>query len=142
MDELRIDARVVIPESDLSWTAVRSSGPGGQHVNKTATKVELRFDLRGTTSLPAGAKARLRALARGRLDPDGRLLVVSQKTREQGRNLEDARERLAELVRQALVVPKVRRATRPTRASKARRVEAKRQRSAKKQMRGSVGVSD
>src|SRR5688572_17022632 len=115
MEPLRIDARVVIPEGDLSWTAVRSSGPGGQHVNKTSTKVELRFDLPGTSALAPGAKARLRALARGRLDPEGKLLVVSQKTREQGRNLEDARERLAELVRQALIVPKTRRPTRPTR---------------------------
>jgi ribosome-associated protein len=142
MTDLRIDAGLVIPASDLSWTAARSSGPGGQHVNKTASKVELRFDLAGTRALTAWTKARLRTLARGRLGADGQIRVVSQKTREQAKNLDDARERLAIIIREALVVPKPRRKTRPTKASKTRRINAKRQQSAKKQLRSSVGAAD
>lgn len=142
MPDLRVDARIVIPESELSWTASRSSGPGGQHVNKTASKVELLFDLEGTSVLDPRVKARLQTIASTRLDADGRLRVVSQKTREQSRNLEDARERLAELVRRALHVPKARRATQPTRASKRRRLNDKRTLSQKKQLRGAVGSGD
>jgi ribosome-associated protein len=142
MSHLRIDARVTIPETDLSWTAARSSGPGGQHVNKSSSKVELRFDLDACTVLGPAVKARLRALARSRLSADGQIRVVSQRSREQPRNLDDARERLAELIREALVPPKPRRETKPTRASKRRRVQAKRQQSAKKQLRTSVFATD
>jgi ribosome-associated protein len=138
MSQLQIDARLTIPECDLSWTAARSSGPGGQHVNKSASKVELRFDIEACIVLGPAVKSRLRALARSRISADGQIRVVSQRSREQVRNLDDARERLAELIREALVPPKTRRATKPTRASKKRRVQAKRQQSSKKQLRAPV----
>lgn len=133
--DLHINGRITIPGEDLSWRSVRSSGPGGQHVNKVSTKVELRFDLAGCSALDAGAKVRLRRLAAGRFDADGRIVITSQVTRNRVRNLQDARERLAALVRSALVVPKKRRPTRPTRASERRRLEQKRRRSTTKQRR-------
>ncbi len=135
MDDLRIDRKVVIPAGDLSWTAVRSSGPGGQNVNKVASKVDLRFDLEGSTALGPQAKERLRRLASTRIDKDGRLLVTSQATRDQARNLEDAREKLAELVRRALVVPKKRKPTKPSKGAKERRLKEKRVRAEKKEGR-------
>lgn len=133
--DLLVNSRVVIPGEDLSWRAVRASGPGGQHVNKVSTKVELRFDLPGTTALSAPQKARLRRLAATRLDADGRIVITSQLTRNRVRNLEDARAKLAELIRPALVPPKHRRATKPSRAAKRRRLDAKRRRSDTKHTR-------
>lgn len=140
MNDLAITATVTIPASDLVWVAVRSSGPGGQNVNKVATQVELRFDLAGTTALPEPVKVRLRALAGRRLDADGRLIVVSQATRSQERNLADTLDKLAHLIRTALVPPKPRRPTRPTLGSQIRRVEAKTRRGLTK--RGRTGVMD
>jgi ribosome-associated protein len=122
--ELYITDHVVIPPGEIAWTAVRSGGPGGQNVNKVASKVEVRFDLAATRALDDGAKARLRALA-PLIDKDGRVVVVSQMTRDQGRNLDDALARLAGLIRRALYVPPPRRATRPSRGSKERRLRAK-----------------
>jgi len=133
---LRIGEQVVIPEEDLSWTAVRSSGPGGQNVNKVSSKVELRFDLAHTTALPEEAKARLRLLAGRRLDKEGRLVVVSQATRDQQRNLEDARAKLSALVLASLQEPKPRRATCPSRRAQRRRLEDKRRQGEKKRARG------
>jgi ribosome-associated protein len=141
-DDLDIDGRVVVPAAELQWTAVRASGPGGQNVNKVATKVELRFDLPGSAALSLAAKARLRALAASRLDAEGRLVITSQATRSQQGNLEDARNKLAALIRRALVPPKRRRPTRPTAGSKERRLDAKRQLSQKKGGRGRVRPSD
>jgi ribosome-associated protein len=126
---------VTIPERELEWTAVRSSGPGGQNVNKVATKVELRFDFEASEALSGAAKARLRALAQHRLDAEGRILITSQATRAQAQNLADARQRLAELVAKALIVPKRRRPTRPSRAAKRARVNDKRVHAKKKQSR-------
>jgi ribosome-associated protein len=137
---LRIGPQLVIPAADLSWTAARASGPGGQNVNKVSTKVELRFDLSGTRQLSAPVKARLRALAGHRVDAAGTLRIASQRTRDQVHNLEDARDKLAELIRAALIPPKPRKPTRPTYGSKLRRAEAKRRTSHKKALRGRVNA--
>ncbi len=136
---LYIDPRVTLPGGDLSWTAVRSGGPGGQNVNKVASKVELRFDLPGTRALGVEVKARLRTIAAGKLDAEGRVLLTSQRTRDQVKNLADAREKLAELIRRALFVPKPRRPTKPSRGSKERRLEGKRHDARTKAGRGKVG---
>ena len=139
---LVVTPHIVIPATELAWTAVRASGPGGQNVNKVASKVELRFDLPNTEALPPSAKARLARLAKNRLDADGCILITSQLTRDQRQNLEDAREKLADLVRRALVPPKRRRPTRPTRSSQRKRVDQKRKHSEKKQSRGRVRRDD
>lgn len=115
----------VIPDAAFEWKAVRASGPGGQNVNKVSSKVEMRVDLSRISGISEGARARLMALAAPRLDAEGRLLVTSQLTRDQSRNLEDARAKVEELVAQAVIVPKTRRPTKPSRAAKARRVDAK-----------------
>lgn len=135
MDPLVVNASLVIPAESLAMTAVRASGPGGQNVNKVASKVELRFDLAGCEALGNDVKQRLRALAGKRVDEHGTLLLTSQKTRDQSRNLEDARERLREMVAQALVVPKARRATKPSRRAKQRRLDDKKAVSARKRDR-------
>jgi ribosome-associated protein len=125
---LRISETVTIAESELEERFIRSSGPGGQNVNKVATAVELRYDVRRSRSLPDAVAVRLMALAGRRLTDEGVLVIRAERHRTQERNREDARDRLKDLVRAALVAPKKRIATRPTRASKARRVEAKKQR--------------
>ena len=135
MTPLTISPTVTIPAQELAFTAVRASGPGGQNVNKVASKVELRFDLAHTRALDADTCARLRVLAGGRLDSEGRVLIVSQLTRDQIRNLDDALEKLRVLIVKALERPTVRRATRPSRRAKARRVNDKRLNSAKKRDR-------
>jgi ribosome-associated protein len=126
---------VRIPERALTVRAVRASGPGGQNVNKVATKIELRVDLDAIEGLAADARARLDLLVRHRLDAEGRLLVTSQATRNQARNADDAREKVAALVRAALVPPRLRRKTRPTAAAKAMRIEAKKRRGTMKRWR-------
>lgn len=138
MDDLRVSSRVTLPASDLSWTASRSGGPGGQNVNKVATKVDLRFDLEGTEALTDTQKARLRRLARNQLDADGRVMVTSSATRDQHRNLEDAREKLATLVRRSLTPPKKRKKTKPSRRAKERRLKEKKQRAETKLARKPV----
>jgi ribosome-associated protein len=139
---LVVNEKVTLPGSDLDWTAVRASGPGGQNVNKVSSKVELTFDFEGTVALGDPAKARLRALVKNQLDAEGRLLITSQKTRDQAKNLADAREKLKALVQKALVVPKVRKATKPTKGSKVRRVTAKKKVGAKKAARRPVRGED
>jgi ribosome-associated protein len=126
---------VRIPERALTVRAVRASGPGGQNVNKVATKIELRVDLDAIEGLAADARARLDLLVRHRLDAEGRLLVTSQATRNQARNADDARQKVAALVRAALVPPRPRRKTRPTAAAKTMRIEAKKRRGAMKRWR-------
>lgn len=138
--DLRINAEIVIPERDLSFSATTASGPGGQNVNKVATKVDLRFDLEATEVLSEAVKSRLRA--QQRLDSSGRLIVVSDAYRSQRRNLEDAREKLRAIVLQALHVPTLRRPSRPSKASQRRRIEKKRRLGDKKRSRGSVHSDD
>jgi ribosome-associated protein len=132
---LAVNESLTIPANLLSWSAVRASGPGGQNVNKVASKIELRFDFSAWPELGDDAKARLRSLARGRLDAEGRVLVVSQRTRDQQRNLEDAREKVRQLVARSLEAPVMRKATRPTRAAQRRRLDNKRLLSTKKRAR-------
>lgn len=135
LEDLVVRPNLTVPERELEWVAVRASGPGGQNVNKVSSKVELRFDFEVSEVLSDAAKTRLRGLARHRLDADGRILIVSQVTRNQPQNLQDARQRLAELIAQALVVPKRRRPTKPSKAAKRARVKDKRAHAKKKQSR-------
>ena len=135
MTDLFVNPALTLPTSELTWTAVRAGGPGGQNVNKVATKVELRFDLPRSAVLGVGARARLAALAANRLDAEGRVVITCDETRSQAQNLELARARLAALVRAALVKPKARRPTKPSRAAKERRLTAKHRESEKKARR-------
>lgn len=134
-EDLQVAPNVTIPSRELEWKATRAAGPGGQNVNKVSSKVELRFLLSVTSAIEPKTRARLRALARHRLDAEGNLLLTSQKTRDQHRNLEDAREKLKLLVLEAMIVPKARRETRPTRGSVKRRLESKSKRSETKRAR-------
>jgi len=142
MKPLVVNERVTIPAADLSWSASRSPGPGGQNVNKVATKVTLRFDLSATRSLTQTQKRRLKKLAGRRLDADGAILISAQAERSQTQNLERARDNLRRLVRKALVTPKRRVATKPSRAQRRRRLEAKRRVSEKKNARRPVRMGD
>ncbi|HEY3667760.1 MAG TPA: alternative ribosome rescue aminoacyl-tRNA hydrolase ArfB [Polyangiaceae bacterium] len=133
-------ARLIIPEAELRWTAVRASGPGGQNVNKVSSKVDLRFDFERSEALAPLLKERLRASAGSRLDAEGRIQITSQLTRNQSDNLEDARAKLAALLLAATITPKRRRKTKPSRAKKAKRVAEKRVHAQKKQSRGRVSA--
>jgi len=133
---IEITPSLSIDEDEVRWRAARASGPGGQHVNKTSTAVELRFDIRGSPSLPEDVKQRLEALAGSRATQDGELVLFAQGYRSQEMNRQEAIERLVELVRRAAERPKHRRPTRPTYASKLKRLETKTRRSGVKSMRG------
>jgi ribosome-associated protein len=136
MGALRITDSVALDEDELVERFVRASGPGGQNVNKVSTAVELRFDVRGSASLPPAVRVRLARLAGRRLTDEGVLVIRAERFRTQERNRQDARQRLVELVRRAAVVPKRRIPTKPTRASKERRLEGKTKRSHVKRLRG------
>ena len=132
---LQVADTLAIPDDELAERFVRSAGPGGQNVNKVATAVELRFDVARSPSLPEPVRARLLARRDRRLTDEGVLVISAQRFRTQERNREDARERLATFVAAGLHAPKPRVATRPTRASKERRLDAKRGRSTLKRER-------
>jgi ribosome-associated protein len=132
---LQVAPGVEIADSELSIAFVRSSGPGGQNVNKLATAAQLRFDLENSPSLSPGVKARMRPLAGRRLTDEGALLIIARNHRTQEGNRREALERLADLIRAALLPPKPRKATRPTRASKERRLEGKARRQRTKRNR-------
>jgi ribosome-associated protein len=133
---IRITPDIAVGEEELSWRFVRASGPGGQNVNKVSTAVELRFDVRGSPSLPEAVRVRLERLAGSRLTLEGVLVIQAQRFRTQEMNRQDALERLSDLVLRATYEPKPRKPTRPTHASRVRRVEAKRRRSGVKSLRG------
>ena len=139
---LVINDKVTLPGHDLEWTAVRASGPGGQNVNKVSSKIELSFDFEGSVAISDPVKARLRVIAKDTLDAEGRVLVTSQKTRDQAKNLSDAREKLKELVEKALVVPKTRKPTKPSKGAKAARLKTKKKVAAKKAARKPARRSD
>jgi ribosome-associated protein len=139
---IRINHRIAIDESEIAESFIRSSGPGGQNVNKLATAVQLRFDVRYSPSLPEDVRARLERLAGRRLTRDGVLVITAQRHRTQERNRDDALERLVALIRAAAVAPTPRRATRPTLGSKLRRLEGKKRRAGVKALRSDKPFAD
>jgi ribosome-associated protein len=139
---LEVTSSIVIPDGDLSFAFVRASGPGGQNVNKVSSAVQLRFEMAGSTVLSDAVKSRLRTLAGRRVTDDGAILIIARNQRSQEHNRREALERLAELVRRALVVPKTRKATKPTRASRERRLDGKARQQQTKQGRKRVRWDD
>ena len=136
---LGVSEHIAIPDEELEWKFIRSSGPGGQNVNKVASAVQLRFLLPQNTSLPAAVRSRLQRLAGQRLIDDGTILLSARNERSQEQNRRAALERLADLVRAALIEPKIRKKTRPTRASKERRIDTKKRRAGTKRQRSGRG---
>lgn len=132
---LEINSQIQIPDSEFRWSFVRSGGPGGQNVNKVASKAVLRWDLAASASVPEDVKARLRTLQRRRLTREGELVLSSQRYRDQGRNIEDCRDKLRDMILQAAAVPKARKASRPSRGARERRLREKRRRSLAKTRR-------
>lgn len=132
---LRVTARVAIPRAELTVRATRSGGPGGQHVNTSSTRIELLWNVRTTQALDEAERVRVVERLAPRLDAEGFVRVVATESRSQARNRAAAEERLAGLVRRALIVPRKRIATTPSRAAREARLEAKRRRAEKKRMR-------
>jgi ribosome-associated protein len=136
---LEITPNIVIGDDELEWKFIRASGPGGQNVNKVSSAVQLRFLLPFNTSLPVAVRNRLRAIGGQKLNDDGTILISARSERSQEQNRREALERLADLIRAAMVEPKIRKKTRPTKASKERRIESKKRRSTTKSGRGRQG---
>jgi ribosome-associated protein len=139
---IRVTAQINIDEREIEENFVRASGPGGQNVNKLSTAVQLRFDVRGSPSLPAEVRARLERLAGARLTRDGVLVIIAQRHRTQARNRDDALDRLIVLIRQAAIAPRPRRSTRPSKAARQRRVDTKKRRSSLKRLRRAKPLMD
>jgi len=139
---LQITTTIAIDESALDERFIRAPGPGGQNINKVATAVQLRFDAVRSPALPEPVRSRLLRLAGRRLSRDGFITIEAHRFRTRERNREDARLRLVELIRQAAHQPKPRQKTRPTRGSKERRLESKRQRSQTKRLRSGISRDD
>lgn len=142
MEHLRADNRWLPPENELEEKFILTGGPGGQHVNRTETGVQLRFNVSESSFLKPSIKARLLDLAGRRADSSGVIMIESRSSRSQYRNREQARIRLAELIEKAAKPPRKRLKTRPTRAAKKKRLRAKRHRSSLKQTRGKPGPDD
>ena len=142
MPRVDVGPGLSVDEDELVFRAARASGPGGQHVNKTSTAVELRFDVAASPSLAEDVKARLAKLGGARMTGEGVLVLFAQGSRSQELNRQEAVERLFDLIRAAAVRPKTRRPTRPTKASKERRLEAKKGRSGVKAARGRPRLED
>ena len=134
---IHVTGRIAIDEREIEESFVRASGPGGQNVNKLSTAVQLRFDVRHSPSLPPDVRERLERMAGSRLTNDGVLVIIAQRHRTQARNRADALDRLIEMIRQAAITPVKRRPTRPTKASRERRIEGKKRRSGLKNLRRS-----
>lgn len=142
MSDLTVTKRFTIPEAELSWSATRSSGPGGQNVNKVNSKVTLRWVPKTQPGFDDGWRHRFESRFSTRINREGELVLHSEKTRDQIRNLADARSRLVAMLLECRLPPKTRTPTRPTLGSKKRRVEGKRRQSQKKRLRGSPGRDD
>ncbi len=136
---LEVNEQIRIPEEEFSWSFVRSGGPGGQNVNKVASKAVLRWDLAASPSVPEEVKVRLRTLQRRRVTKEGELVLSSERFRDQDKNRHDCLEKLREMVLAATFVPKPRKKSRPTKGSRERRLKEKRHRAATKSQRRPPG---
>lgn len=137
-DMITIPPNIEIHEKELTFEFVRSSGPGGQNVNKVSTAVQLRFDVQGSAGIPDDIKSRLRKLAGKRLTDEGVLIIRANRFRKQEQNRQDAKDRLIQLLKAALIKPKKRIRTRPTKAARERKLAAKKQRGQLKRLRQKV----